>query len=418
MAQEDQLEELRKALKREQRLKEKAQEAAETAQAELEAERKAAQNKSIKDAKELEDDAQVESQAEELRQQLASSRKEQDRAEKALQKAQNDWEAQKSILDDKLNQFRTKLKSTKEKLKETEAELEKAQQAADTAVAKPDKATAAKKPAKKRSAAQMDPDATNLGTPGDGGKQAKRCRKAAAAVGDKSTFSITPFLNRTVSVAPDSPEADGKAINEEDENVESEAEKSPTQPQVTSAGPTAKTKKPLAPVPASKGNIKKASVQQRKKPTITALEKVTEEEEISQGQENVVAVTAKVPLEKPLRTKDSASNDTQKKKPRMRKSLATFATFNLEPEPEKKKKRQLGGLGKTLFDEEEETAPGKALTGRGGLFGNARAFGPLGGLKSGGLLGGKKGGLLTAGDGSGFQFSPLKKEKKMMSFLK
>lgn len=69
----------------------------------------------------------------------------------------------------------------------------------------------------------------------------------------------------------------------------------------------------------------------------------------------------------------------------------------------------------TLFDEEDD-APTKALPGRG-LFGNVR-MGPLGGFGAakGSFLGGKKSGLVSTEDG--FQFSPLKKDRKMMSFIK
>ena len=101
----------------------------------------------------------------------------------------------------------------------------------------------------------------------------------------------------------------------------------------------------------------------------------------------------------------------------MRKSLATFAAFAPEPEPEKKKPkaRKLGGLGKTLFDEEEDVAGGGGARSRaGGLFGS-KGFG-LGGVRGAGSL------LLGGGKRSedGFVFSPLKKERKgaLASFLR
>ena len=90
----------------------------------------------------------------------------------------------------------------------------------------------------------MDPDATTLGTPGDG-PAAKRGKKAARGVGDKSTFSITPFLNKTTSVIQE----------EEDEDEE--------------ASPVAAAKQfkqPLAEQP-TKANVppKKAGAQQRER---------------------------------------------------------------------------------------------------------------------------------------------------------
>ncbi|KAG9612285.1 hypothetical protein KCV04_g17043, partial [Aureobasidium melanogenum] len=350
---------------------------------------------------------------EELRRQLAKERKERERTEKTHQKIQSDWDATKAILDDKLNQFRTKLKSTKEKLKETEAQLEEAQRsAAADARSAPVAIEKATKQPKKRSAAQMDPDSQKLGTPGNA-KPAKKGRKAAA-VGDKSTFSITPFLNRTMSVAPESPEQAEEA-SAEAAAQESESEAEAESPSAANVRPTTEAApKPLATVPASKSNIKKdkpAAEPKAKKPTKKqALEQVIEEVEPTSQEET--AATTKVPT-----FKAKKSDGETKPKPKQRKSLATFAAFTHEPEPEKKqKKRKLGGLGKTLFDDEDD-APSKPLPGRGGgLFGASR-LGPLaaGGVRGSfiGGMGKKKSGLLTAEDG--FMFSPLKKERKAMA---
>jgi len=393
LAHEDELEGVRKSATREKRAREKAEETIEELKVELEEQKKAAQRKTTTETRKAEQDAETEVRSEELSRELSQEKKEKAKAERALQQAQINWEAQKAVLDDKLNQFRTKLRSTKDKLKETETALAEAQvQAATTAKAVK---TAEVKISKKRNATQMDPDATALGTPGDGPTN-KRSRKVAG-VGDKSTFSITPFLNRTMSVAPESP------VEEEEEEKEtaqglrltsvSEAERSPSaKPQVI------KKKQPLQPVSASKSNIKKTAPP--KKVKLPNLEMVVEEDENSQGQ-------PKEPVLKPKQQKERA---------KVRKSLATFATFNLEPEVEKKKKRKLGGLGKTLFDEEDDVQ--KPMPGRG-LFAGGR-LGPLGGLgaatKGSFLIGGKKKGLLSTDDG--FQFSPLKKDKKNMSFLK
>jgi hypothetical protein len=211
--QQDTIDDLRKALTREKRLREKAQEDLETAQAELEREKENAQRKNTTEAAKAEESASVQVETEELRRQLAKERKERERTEKTHQKTQSDWDATKAILDDKLNQFRSKLKSTKERLKETETQLEDAQRsaAAGATSSAPVAAEKATKQTKKRSAAQMDPDSQKLGTPGQA-KPAKKGRKAAG-VGDKSTFSITPFLNRTMSVAPESPEQVEQAVS-------------------------------------------------------------------------------------------------------------------------------------------------------------------------------------------------------------
>lgn len=392
-----QVEDVRKDLLREKKSKQKLQNVLDNAQAELEQERKAA----ARAAKRADGNAEADDQAEELRQELAKEKKERVKAEKAVQKAAAEFEAQKGVLDDKLNQFRNKLRTTKEKLKETEAQLAAGRETATAGPAKKTstQAAAATKNPKKRSAAQLDPDATTLGTPGDG--PAAKCGRKAAGVGDKSTFSITPFLNRTTSAAPESgDEAD--------------------------ASPAAKkqTKQPLATQPASKANVppKKAPAQRKPRPQ-PALEMVTEEAEDvhSQGQENAAAAKPAKEMTLKVKTKiadgldnaaAAAKNDGKRK---IRKSIHEFATFNSEPDVERKKKRKLGGLGKTLFDEEEEAAPaGKSGFGVGRALFGAKGFGAFGGGKKGGLPGGAKVGstLLTAVDGSGFQFSPLKRSRK------
>ncbi|TKA83269.1 hypothetical protein B0A55_00804 [Friedmanniomyces simplex] len=377
--QNTQIEDVRKDLLKEKKAKQKLEDAFENLQTEVEREKKAA----ARAAKRADGNAAADDQAEDLRQELAKEKKARVGAERTAKQAAERFEAQRAVLDDKLNQFRDKLRSTKEKLKETEPSS-----------LQPTKNT------KKRTAAQIDAEANALGTPGDG-PAAKRGRKAAAGVGDKSTFSITPFLNRTMSAAPESA----------DEKSDDDGEDSPA---------PSKTKQPLAVQPASKANVppKKAPAQ-RKPKAAPALAMVTEEaaEDVhTQGQENggklmTMKIKTKV-VDGPEET-----NGAAKKKPKIRKSIHDFAAFAAgADEPAVKKKRKLGGLGKTLFDEEEEMAP-KALPGRA-IFGMNR-FGAFGGGKKGGvgsssLVGKSKAGstLLTALDGSGFQFSPLKRAKK------
>lgn len=397
-----QIEDIRKDLLKEKKAKAKLEESVENLQAELDREKKAA----VRATKRADGNAQADDEAEDLRNELAKEKKERVKAQKAAQQAADEFEAQRATLDDKLNQFRTKLKSTKEKLKETEAELAAAREGAVPGPAKKStaapKTTVSKANPKKRNAAQMDPDdATTLGTPGDG-PVGKRARKAAPGVGDKSTFSITPFLNKTTSVIQDDDEGDASA-----------AEDSPAAAK--------QTKQPLAQQPASKANVPPKKAPAQRKPKMPALAMVTEENEPAEGQEN-----ARPAKEQTLKIKTKTADgpekpgDPTKKRPKQRKSLADFASFDPQPDVEKRqKKRKLGGLGKTLFDEEDGEGAGAAGGGlmKRGLFGT-KVFGLLGAAKKGGVgssfLGGSKAGttLLTAGDGSGFQFSPLKKGRR------
>jgi hypothetical protein len=395
-----QAEDVRRDLLKEKKTKQKLEDAIENLQAELEKERKAA----AKASKRADTSADANEQLEELRQELAKERKERAKAEKAVQSTIDEYEAHKVALNEKLGQFRTKLKTTKEKLKETEAELSAAREiSANTrsaAVANP----------KKRNAAAFDPDATNFGTPGDG-PTTKRNRKAPVAIAEKSTFSITPFLNRTMTVI------DAASDAEEDDGAQA-ATDSPTT-----------AKQPLAPISASEANIVKkpssAAARQRKAPmkASSALEAVDEDEaEEEVQQENVVkAQPQKIKTKVIDGPGDEDNTAPTKKKSKHRKSLVDFATFNAEPAPEKKKKRKLGGLGKTLFDEDDAgdglaaavAAPtAKSILPAGRMFlGAGRALG--GGKKAGGgfLGGGRLGASIIAGN-DGVQFSPLKKSRR------
>jgi hypothetical protein len=243
-----------------------------------------------------------------------------------------------------------------------------------------------------------------LGTPGDGPGAKKRGRKVkSAGVGDKSTFSITPFLNKTIN-----------ADLEEQSEAEEEEEASPVAQK--------SSKQPLAPADSSKTNAqtKKPAAQRKQKAPV--LEMVTEESEDvhSQGQENAPKTKAGGMK---LKTKtndgpDETREPSKKKKPR--KSLVEFDTFRASEEKSttmQKKKRKLGGIGKTLMDEEDDSqAPAKGGFGARGLFGT-KGYSVLAGQKKGSSMFGKSSGLgksvlMSAADGSDFQFSPLKRNRK------
>ena len=401
-----QIEDVRKDLLKEKKAKQRLEDVVENLQAELEKAEKTAA-RAVKRADGI---ASADDQAEELRQELAKEKKDRQRAEKNGETAAEDAEAQRAALEERLGRFREKLRSTKDKLKEMEVELAAAREAAEVAAAAPPPQPVAKtaapkatKATKKRAAAAIEPEESALGTPGDGPAAKKRGRKApAAAVGDKSTFSITPFLNRTMN-----------ADMEEEEQSEVEEEASPAAQK--------SIKQPLAPATSSKANAqpKKAAAQRKTKAPV--LEMVTEETEDvhSQGQEN--APKAKAGAMK-LKTKTADGPDETRepsKKKRPRKSLVDFDTFRASEEKSttmQKKKRKLGGLGKTLMDEEEDSQPAaKAGFSSRGMFG-AKGFSAIAGPKKGSSVFSKSGigksVLMSAADGSGFQFSPLKRSRK------
>ncbi|KAE8836319.1 hypothetical protein CFE70_000418 [Pyrenophora teres f. teres 0-1] len=360
---------------------------------------------------------QTDVQVEAVRKELEEERRERKKQEKEYTKTLAELQGRNTILDDKLSAFREKLRTTKEKLKEKEAKLERADRA-ETAPPAKSSSTAAAKPAtknsRKRVAATVEPE-TMLGTPGDGfpAKKTKR-GTSVSAVGDTSTFSLTPFLNRTGNVTAASPIVE----EEEEEQEEQEAipeQSTPTAPPKKASKKAAQPKvKALAPAASSKANAKP-----RKKNAAPALEMVTEEvSEVSHNTSKEDSENAPVSI--PLKDNDGpskkSSNGAPKAKPR--KSLMSFATFAEEPAVEKKKKRKLGAsAGKTLFDAEdaEDVAPLKPVGISKGLFA-ARALG-----KS--VLG-KQGQQRPISGGfnmmseEAFTFSPLKKDRRGASILK
>lgn len=387
---------LRKELNKTKRELEKAQKAADKAQSDLEREVAKAEQ-GTKSAEDTNGGRKQDRKDENLRKEVEQEKKRREEAEKAFQRSQQQWEAKQTLLDEKLDAFRTKLRATKEKLKDTETQLQNAQTSAVSRPPAPEKQERAAKRSRKRTAASVDPDVT-IGTPGDLPK--KRTKLSSTLPGDKSTFSITPFLNRTASVAPESPAGgvDGEAAENEDP-----AEYTPSAPPKEKPRQTAAAKtKPLG---TSKDVANGKVPNPRRRPTVSMLEKVTEEGD-EEDQENKAPEEAqKAGLEK--------LDLIPKLKPtsmQPRKSLASFAAFNEEPAPEKKKKRKLlgGGLGKTLFDEDDGAAPTKPIPGKG-LFGG-RILGRAGaGTKGSGAI---KGSFMMTTD-DGFQFSPLKKDRKV-----
>ncbi|CAM1500858.1 Fc.00g100200.m01.CDS01 [Cosmosporella sp. VM-42] len=307
----------------------------------------------------------------------ASERKEWEKAKKEHDRELREAQGETERLEERISTMKSKLKNTQTELKEAQAELETCR-AELAAVPKASKATGAKskkkvtvkeQPAKKRRANEMSLDDITIGTPGHDDTTFKRpIRKRAehTLVGEKSTFSITPFLNRTKNLADDSLEEaspTGKMAEapepifeeEEDESLppvsEMPVQEAPVEPAVAVAvaeakKPAPKTQKPrgrkpkaLGDAPTSKKNMSAPSAE--KTETIhftTKLDMVTEESQISE-QENAPVHKLKKGLEL---------------KPKMFEFRGAAANASiLDADGKKKKRKLLGGASKTLFDDED-----------------------------------------------------------------
>jgi hypothetical protein len=343
-------------------------------------------------------DPEMQAELDSLKSDFAHEKREKDKARKDAERELNASETQRTVLESKLDQMKTKLRATKEELKECQAELT---QVRAVAVKKASTSIAPVQNPRKRGAMEMSTD-DNIGTP-DGvairGKRqiAKRGRIDQTLVGEKSMFSITPFLNRTINMALDSPAEDE---DKEDEGEEQPAANLPTlkelqddPPMATDASPSVQPKPKAKKKPSEKvlGEAKSSTANKKpalkKSRTINTLERVAEE--VDDENEELAPFKTQTQIFKP-----------QAAKP-LKVQLKTIEES--EPEPKKKKRKLLSG-SKTLFDEEDGEAtkrPAKITLGPPRLLGKGGLAGPKGGLKGG----------LGAAGGFG-AFSPLKKDKR------
>ena len=378
------------------------------AQVELEMEKRATQRALTREEGKQEHDAKLEAQLDNLQAELAKERRDRQKAERESQKVITEFDGKKTILESRLDAFRNKLRMTKDQLKETQEEL---QAARATARAQPgtmaniDITRDMARNSRKRSIAQLDTDAT-IGTPGLM-PAAKKNKRVSTVPGDKSTFSITPFLNRTASMAPESPVLEHPTIehDEIDEEKDVHKEHADLPPESPSVKPTKKvtTKEPKKAIPpkkptglsdASTAKANTRGVPVRKSKIAPALEKVQEEgNDENLPPSNILPISSDEPVSKSLKAKVAEFSDRGSEEP-------TFI----------KKKRKLlgGGLGKTLFDDDEAEAP---KGGESGLLGGARGVGAFGRSIGTVKLGARTGaGASTSAFGA---ISPLKKDRKL-----
>ncbi|KAL8794713.1 MAG: hypothetical protein Q9195_002788 [Heterodermia aff. obscurata] len=333
-------------------------------QVELELEKRATQRAIAKEGKLQIEDAKTAAQLESLQAEMTKERKERLKIERDAQKVSADWEARRVILESRLDSLKTQLKAAKEQFRNCQNELQSARAAPrpvagrSTSNITSDEVT---RDPRKRVASCMIDD-TIIGTPGDL-RATKKTNRSSTVPGDKSTFSITPFLNRTASVAPDNPveEYENNRTDEDNETLDRVLVVtkdchglSPTAP-----GPERNLKDGKNHQAAQKGSslktLKSGNTQlkvsqagrSRKAPT---LDQVVEED-------NNESVAPKIP-----HPEHNAVEDT---------NLAEGTT---EPFEIKKKKRKLlgGGFAKTLFDDDDD---GRAIKGDKS---GARTFGTLG----------------------------------------
>ncbi|KAI0853237.1 hypothetical protein F5Y00DRAFT_225824 [Daldinia vernicosa] len=358
---------------------------------------------------------ELRSQVEELEANLESQRKESARIRRESQELVSEASARSDQLEKKVEKFKTKLRETQEQLKQCQADLRKAQQSRPAISDDTAKANGRPQAFRKRKAQDMAADEftqIEIQTPGaDDTTKGRRAFKKRGIeptlVGEKSMFSITPFLNRTKSIIEDTPKTDEGTPNAsvtvttepeaaEPTTVASEgtaakvareettspapAESEKPQPSTKSRG---RPKKVLGEAPSAKKNAQPISKKSVK--TKSSLEKVVEESD-EKAQEN--QRDAIEPAEKTTTVKFNFSLPQEEN-----------TSSGVNGDLPKKKKRKVLGSTKTLFDEEEGEAPSTRKPSKVQL-GGKRAL-------SKAVLGVQKSAFAGA-----TSFSPLKRDRR------
>ncbi|KAF5529889.1 hypothetical protein FPHYL_14174 [Fusarium phyllophilum] len=364
----------------------------------------------------IHDNDQVKEQLDEAKRELEKLKKEHSRE---LREVRGECD----MLEGRVEDTRSKLKKTQGDLKDTRAELascraelEEARKALATNKSSKKSVTMKEHPIGKKRAQDLSMEDISIGTPGPDEATLRRPSKKRGAeralVGEKSTFSITPFLNRTKTLSENmsdelselhSPTGKSTGASEpvafEDaapeagdsmsmEPVEEAAEpdhqaeddavaEEEDQPKAQKA--RGRPRKALDEAPTTKKNM---PVQAKRKAkvakTSSRVEMIAEVDEADEPETE--------PIEKP------------KKVPGLLKSnpaTASLRNGNDDADTRKKKRKMLGGGNKTLFDDEEaEPAPRPAKIQMGA---GRRLKAPLGNVR---------------GAFGGAAFSPLKKDRR------
>ena len=300
--------------------------------------------------------------------------------------------------------FKSKLRVTKDQLKEAQSELQSTRSLAKDQTILPTVLNAGHpgRNPRKRSHAQSDTDAT-FGTPGIL-PAVKKGNGGSALPGDKSVFSITPYLNRTASLAPESPTGK-EPITEVQSDVDGpysgiEQERIGTRPEKTT-----EVSKSMEEVELSEKKIRP------QKQTVLAAAKVNELNVRGGRARTKRPVLEQVQEEgdnenqSPVGAREVGQRENAVKRsciePNLVDDRAEDTTFI------KKKRKLLGaGLGRTLFDDEDGELD---KDNDRGLLRRRRTLAPLGKGPAVGQTGsrtGFRGSTKTFG-----AFSPLKKDR-------
>ncbi|KAF3401621.1 hypothetical protein F1880_010148 [Penicillium rolfsii] len=322
--------------------------------------------------------AKLSSQLAELQNELAKEQRANQQREQNDRQSNVGWEKERSVLEGKIETLRKQLRSTKDKLHEAQHDLQQRSTIRGTEVDGTEAGSRRVPLQRPGPSADSLAGGVTIATPGAVRVQEKPKRQSALP-GDKSAFSITPFLNRTGAAPRDSP----ISSDMDEDEVEQARNRSSAATRKSSAvrdsndeilSPSVQTD-PAQPPPKRKTTTVKPPARAGK----TATSKATRE------------------------TKPQASRPFGKAS--LEESEDVLHDGPAEAGPTKTKRRKLGAQReRNLFDDEDDedmldirkprkltlgarpqsvlaaplsTMSTGDLLGRGGGFGAARAFSPL-----------------------------------------
>lgn len=346
---------------------------------ELDTTKRALERVRAKDDRQKEEETSAKTQAEELSKELARERRERQQIEEEARDQVEQWDTERSTLEGKLNAFRSELREARNKLDDMQSEIQEQRSKSQSRLSEENEAQ--RRHSRKRSIPQFDPDMT-IGTPGDSNLN-KKAKLSTALPGDKSNFSITPFLNRT-SMSMESQLQESSSSDESENAVnhrrsrKQDSENEASLKQKTQKRPAAKPRK-TAGSAAQETKASTSKIRIRGSSSTPALEKVPEENDDEME-----------PLEADTLDAEPSKADAQKPKLKRQKFLGASRE-------------------RTLFDDEEELE--EPQKNRRPNLGSSRGLGMRGGLSLGtsrNLLRGEASGEI----GGRPEFSPLKKRRR------
>ncbi|KAI0868940.1 hypothetical protein GGS24DRAFT_184533 [Hypoxylon argillaceum] len=367
-------------------------------------------------------EAELRAKLEEAEAQVATLQEKSKRRHQEYEAAIAELEGRNGQFEKKLEKAKIKFREIQEALKKSQAELLKAQQQQVRSLDNENDTKLATKPKaiRKRKAQEPTSEFTNIEIQTPSAEDAKKARRTMkktvfepTVVGEKSAFSITPFLNRTKNTSmSDEAEAEDEGVLEDsilgpqsgsqlskpapsgtvDDSTTTSIE---TDPATTTAIETeepavapkirGRSKKILGDAPSAKKNAITKKAPKKILKSKSSLEVVSEAAEPGQREDDTEARETE-PAEKTTTVKFNLAPSQDE---------STESALN--GEIPKKKKRKVLGSTKTLFDEDDGAAPATRKPAKVQL-GAKRTKAPLGAQKN-----------AFAGTVS---FSPLKRDRR------